>query len=61
MPTYEFLDTTKENTNVEIKQKIYNKRITFLSELTVDFISLHYQGGKENTEFWKYIKNNNII
>jgi flavin-dependent dehydrogenase len=57
----EFLDTTKESTNVEIKQNIYNKRITFLNELTTDFISLHYQGGKENTEFWKHIKNNNIV
>ena len=57
----EFLDTTKEKTNVEIKQKFYNERITFLNELTVDFISLHYQGGKENTEFWKHIKNDKII
>jgi tryptophan halogenase len=57
----EFLDTTKENTNVEIKQNIYNKRITFLNELTTDFISLHYQGGKEDTEFWKHIKNNKIV
>lgn len=57
----EFLDTTKETTNVSIKQKIYNKRITFLNELTVDFISLHYQGGKENTEFWKHIKNDKVI
>jgi hypothetical protein len=57
----EFLDTTKENTNLKIKQSIYNKRITFLNELTVDFISLHYQGGKENTEFWRHIKNDKII
>ncbi len=57
----EFLDTTKETTNVSIKQKIYNKRITFLNELTVDFISLHYQGGKEDTEFWKHIKNDKVI
>lgn len=57
----EFLDTTKEATNVSVKQKIYNKRITFLNELTVDFISLHYQGGKENTEFWRHIKNDKII
>ena len=57
----EFLDIKKENTNVEIKRNIYNKRITFLNELTVDFISLHYQGGKETTEFWKYIKNEKII
>ena len=57
----EFLDFNKESTLVKSKQDIYNKRITFLMELTVDFISIHYQGGKRDTEFWRYITDNKII
>lgn len=57
----EFLDVLPNFTFVKTKQDIYNKRIKFLMDLTVDFISLHYQGGRKDTEFWKYINNNKII
>ena len=30
-------------------------------ELTVDFISIHYQGGRTDTEFWNHITKNKII
>lgn len=39
----------------------YNKRITKLNQLTIDFISIHYQGGKDDTPFWKTIKEEKII
>jgi hypothetical protein len=36
----------------------YNKKITKLFDDTADFISLHYECGREDTEFWKYCKYN---
>ena len=39
----------------------YNNKIHRLCDLTMDFISFHYQGGRKDTKFWKYIQNENII
>lgn len=39
----------------------YNQKITRLYDLTMDFISFHYQGERYDTPFWKSIKDNNII
>jgi tryptophan halogenase len=39
----------------------YNQKITRLYDLTMDFISFHYQGERSDTPFWKNIKDNNII
>jgi tryptophan halogenase len=55
----EFLEETKESTLKDINQKTYNERIKFLNQLTIDFISLHYQGGREDTPFWADIKKKN--
>jgi hypothetical protein len=30
-------------------------------DLTVDFISLHYQGGRKDTEFWKHIVDKKVV
>ena len=32
-----------------------------LMDLTVDFISIHYQGGKRDSEFWRHIVDKKII
>lgn len=57
----EFLTKNKNNLfNLE-NEKVYNRRILHLNKLTIDFISIHYQGGREDSEFWKYIKNDRII
>jgi hypothetical protein len=32
-----------------------------LSTSLPDFISLHYQGGREDTPFWKHMTNNKIV
>jgi tryptophan halogenase len=56
----ECLSANIDSTFSKYNKEIYNKRITFLQELTVDFISLHYQGGRDDTPFWKYIKDNKI-
>jgi tryptophan halogenase len=57
----EFLSKETYQTFIESKQNLYNKRIKMLMDLTVDFISLHYQGGRTDTDFWKYITYENII
>jgi flavin-dependent dehydrogenase len=57
----ECLDRSTEITFIESKRKMYNERITKLNEYTVDFISLHYQGGRDDSEFWKHVKNSKLI
>ena len=57
----EFLSLTQDQTITTINQQIYNERIAFLNKLTIDFISLHYQGGRSDTDFWKDIKLKNRI
>ena len=57
----EFL--SKDN-NLLFKQEnedAYNQRISKLNKLTIDFISMHYQGGREDTVFWRKIKEQKII
>ena len=55
----EFLKENKDHTLKEVNQKMYNERILLLNRLTIDFISLHYQGGRDDTEFWADIKKKN--
>jgi hypothetical protein len=42
-------------------QDKYNKQITKLNKLTIDFISIHYQGRKNNSPFWKNITASSIV
>jgi tryptophan halogenase len=55
----EFLKENKDHTLKEVNQKMYNERISLLNRLTIDFISLHYQGGRNDTAFWADIKKKN--
>lgn len=55
----EFLNENKDRTLKDVHQKMYNERISLLNRLTIDFISLHYQGGRDDTKFWADIKKNN--
>jgi len=57
----EFLLENFEETNSESAQESYNKKISILYDNIKDFISFHYQGGRDDTEFWKYIQNENIV
>lgn len=57
----EFLTNNKENLFKKENEIKYNQRITKLNQLTIDFISIHYQGGRDDSKFWKYIKEENII
>ena len=50
-------ETTVNDSNI----KKYNRDIMTIMDETIDWISMHYQGGREDSEFWKNIKHNNII
>lgn len=52
----EFLKPDIDKTNLDSYKKIYNKRIKFLNDLTIDFIALHYIGKRNDTEFWKHVQ-----
>lgn len=34
---------------------LYNDRYTFMYDLIKDFLVVHYQGGRKDSEFWKYV------
>jgi hypothetical protein len=56
----ECLTPDKASTFNQSNEDMYNTRIKFLMDLTVDFISLHYQGGRQDTPFWKNISDNKV-
>lgn len=53
---FDFLKSTLELTNNDYSRKEYNKRINKMYDDFKDFLILHYQGGREDTEFWKHVK-----
>ena len=56
----ECLSSDKDSTLTQQNEDMYNERVRFLMDLTVDFISLHYQGGRQDTPFWKNIHDNKV-
>lgn len=57
----DFLLPDKNQVNIVENQKSYNRRISEMYDITLDFISLHYQGGRVDTPFWKWVKEEKII
>ena len=54
-----FLEYVKPTINDTINEgsiAIYNKRTRIMYDDLKDFLVLHYMGGREDSEFWKYIK-----
>jgi len=41
--------------------KIYNEKHTFMYDLLKDFLVLHYQGGRTDSEFWRYISSGETL
>jgi tryptophan halogenase len=54
--SFNFLSRTVEDTATESNIKTYNKEFKTLYEDFKDFLVLHYQGGRDDSDFWKYIK-----
>lgn len=56
----EFINTvlsdTVETTLNPSSVALYNTRMNLMFDDIADFISIHYEGGREDTEFWKFVK-----
>jgi len=52
----EYVKPTIEDTLNSGSMSIYNRRTRNLYDNTKDFLVLHYMGGRDDSEFWKYIK-----
>lgn len=50
-----YLVSSVEKTNNEVNRKTYNKRLGSLYDDYCDFLVIHYQGGRSDTDFWKYV------
>lgn len=54
----DYLSSDKETTLLSGHMESFNKICKQMNDLTCDFISLHYQGGREDSPFWSHITNN---
>lgn len=52
---FDFLKDTKEDTVNLGSQMIYNKRMTHMYDDFKDFLVLHYQTKRDDSEFWRWI------
>jgi flavin-dependent dehydrogenase len=57
----EFLSADKALVFKQENEDVYNQRVAKLNNLTIDFISMHYQGGRDDTPFWKKIKEQKMV
>lgn len=57
----DFLLPDLQSVNTIENQRSYNRRMSEMYDITLDFISLHYQGGRSDTEFWRWIQKEKII
>jgi tryptophan halogenase len=57
----EYLLGSAEKTITDYNQETYNQKIKKLYDLQIDFISFHYQGGRDDTPFWRSIKEDKKI
>lgn len=53
---FEYVKPTFEETINEGSMSIYNKKTRKLYDDIKDFLVLHYMGGRDDSEFWRYIK-----
>jgi hypothetical protein len=54
----EFSKPTFDDTYSETAEKLYNKRVVQTFEDIKDFLVMHYQTGRTDTAFWKYVNSN---
>jgi flavin-dependent dehydrogenase len=57
----DFLMPDKQSVDTEENKRSYNKRMSEMYDITLDFISLHYQGGRNDTPFWRWISEEKIV
>jgi tryptophan halogenase len=57
----EYLLNDNELTNTDYNRQTYNEKISKLYDANMEFISFHYQGNRNDTPFWRSIKEKNKI
>jgi tryptophan halogenase len=57
----EYLRPDLTSTMLDVNRAYYNKKMRKLYDDTLDFLVLHYQGGREDSEFWRYIKSGKTV
>jgi len=55
------LSLNKELTCDPNTMNMYNEKHNFMYDLLKDFLVLHYQGGRTDSEFWKYISSGKTL
>jgi tryptophan halogenase len=60
MFVFEYLKSTLEETLNEGSQNIHNQRVRKMYDDVKDFLVMHYMGGRDDSEFWKYIKTGEV-
>jgi len=58
---FEYLQETKQATLNQSRINAYNSQMISMYDDIRDFLVLHYQGGRTDSEFWKQITNQEII
>lgn len=53
--TGDYLTQKEETTNTDTNRRIYNRQLTGMYDDFCDFLSVHYKGGRNDTDFWKYL------
>jgi tryptophan halogenase len=53
---FEYLKPTLEETLNTGARNIHNQRVRKMYDDVKDFLVMHYMGGRDDSEFWKYIK-----
>jgi tryptophan halogenase len=56
----EYLTPNVESTVTDVNIKLYNEITGKVYDHYKDFVVLHYQGGRDDTDFWSTIKNDKI-
>ena len=59
--SFEFLQTTIEDTLNPHSRNLYNKRVNTMFDDYKEFLISHYLGGRDDSEFWKYISAGNTL
>jgi hypothetical protein len=58
---FEFMSKTWEETYNEISQKRYNLRMQKMYDDIRDFLVIHYQGGRSDSDFWRHISSGKTL
>lgn len=57
--TFEFLSDSVQGTVSENNRQLYNRKMTKMYDDILDFLVIHYQGGRTDSEFWRWIDGGN--